>query len=854
MTIRLKIFLCLAGVVLLLWGGTAYVATDVFLTRFEELDEQRLSRTLNRVIEGLKEQGRKYESGTRQWLKDNQDRVREETSAPSFLSEFGLNLLAMVGEDGRVERIYWREFAANRLATSDSAALVRLVMGGDGGAASGIVQTTHGPLMAATARRTAEDGGGGVVTGVFLDAKFEQGLRNLMLTDLQFLPPSGEVMGYFRGRTEQTPTVLPPPAAGADSLSGYALLRDVSGQPALVLKLTDGRHSLMQGTGNLRFFLGTTAASAIAMVLLGTFLVEVLVVGRLKRLTNSARRVDINSMDDLPQSFLKGVDEISVLARVTKAMVESLKSSQLLYRAVVEAQTELIVRFKPDGTITLANEAFAEFFGRHPKAVPGKNLREFLTEGILGFDILGDLPDAAARSKSGEHRLVMPDGGERWLLWNQRAMLGEGREVTEIQAAGHDVTLRRDYEEKLKQAKSAAEAADRAKSEFLTVMSHETRTPLTGILGFTAILESTPLDEQQREYLSLIRSGSNSLLMLLNDLLDYSNVASGRIELRPETIEISTIVREVAAIHSPEARQKELDLDLDFEVDTPTYIQADPGRLRQVLHNIVGNAVKFTSKGFVRISVRPGKEPRTLAITVQDTGEGISAENQQKLFKPFAVADSSESRGHGGAGVGLAVSDKVICLMGGRIEVRSELHIGSLFTVVIPIGEPAPPQAGAASTTIIESAKRKDLPDFSGEGLEVMVVDDNLVNQKVISRLLEMMGVKPEVASGGRQCLAQNVRRNFDIIFLDIQMPEMDGYEVVSRIRHHEAENPGGKSAYVVACTAFTLPGDREKCLDAGMDDYIGKPVRTDALAAAIQRYLDSAPARRAAQTGPQAG
>ena len=851
MSVRIKIFVCLAGVALFLWVSTAFMATGVFLGRFDQLDAQRIGRTLGRVRDGVAEKQRQMATGLKLWLKDNRlDSASFQKSSGSFLSEFNLNLLALVSTSGRVDQVSIRSAPGGegRLTSSDEAMIAELVQSvGRDGKKIGLVQTSLGPMLFAVESITRQDEAvpspwAGAVAGIFLGGDYEQTLRNSLLADLTILPATGSMLDLFRLRSpENQQAVIVPPHGKEDEIAAYSLLRDVRGEPLLVIKVSEARQSYLDGTANLRFFLGITAAFSIIVTVVGTFLVEVMVVGRIRRLTHSARRADINGMDDLPVKFLKGRDEISSLAKATKSMVDRLKASQVLYRAVVETQTELIVRFKPDGEITLANEAFAKFFGRHLRAVDGKNIRDFFTTEVMkGADILGTLPTGANRSITHDFPVLLEGNRECWLQWSQRALVADDRSITEIQAAGHDITLRRDYEHKLKTAKEAAEAADRAKSEFLTVMSHETRTPLTSILGFTAILENTPLSPEQIEYLHLIRSSGDSLLLLLNDLLDYSNVASGRIELHPVTLSVAALAREIVATQTPEARARNLDLDLDVEVDAPPYIEADAGRVRQVLHNVLSNGIKFTERGFVRLSVKPG-ENGMIRFLVQDTGIGIPDDALPRLFEAFGSTDASNSRGHGGAGVGLAVSRKVLDRLGGTITVRSEQGIGSLFTITLPVGSPKTPEATGATARYDELADASDKPDFSSADLDVLVVEDNLVNQKVIKRILQMIGIRCEVASGGRECLEMTARKSYDIIFMDVQMPEMDGYETVARLRHREAspDNKSGSRTHIVACTAFSLPGDREKCILAGMDNYVSKPVRIENLATTVQAFLD---------------
>jgi PAS domain S-box-containing protein len=844
MSVRIKIFICLFGAVLALWGTTAYLASSVFLERFDQLDSQRVGRTLGRVREGLRDRERQMVAAVSLWLKDIQ-LANFDKSGSEFLGEFDMNMLALVNSSGRVQNVSLRRAPGNeaRLTTTDEATVADLVQSlGRNRKGSGLVGTSLGPMLYAV---DSDPAGMSAVAGIFVGGEYEQYLRNSLLSELSILPASGPAMDLFRGQSAEAQlAVIPPPEPGATQVSAYSLMRDAKGEPILILKVSEARHSYLDGSANLRFFLGLSAAVAILMVIIATLLVEALVTGRIRRLTNSARRADVNNMDDLPERFVKGKDEISTLARATKLMVDRLKNSQLLYRAVVETQKELIVRFRPDGEITLANEAFAKFFGRHLRGVVGKNLRDFFTSASLGGgDILDGLPTEATRSNIRDFKVTLDTGSECWLQWSQRALVDDNRAITEIQAAGHDITLRLDYENKLKDAKEAAEAANRAKSEFLTVMSHETRTPLTSILGFIAILENTPLTGEQAEYLDLIRSSGNSLLLLLNDLLDYSNVASGRIELNPETVEIASLAREIVATQTPEARARKIDLDLDIEADTPAYIEVDPGRLRQALHNVMSNGIKFTERGFVRLSVKPGA-PGMVDFLIQDTGIGISEDMLPRLFQAFGTADGSNSRGHGGAGIGLAVTRKALDRMGGTISVRSQIGIGSLFTISIPVGNPkvtAPSTVFEGQTSPVPPAIK---PDFSENRLRVLVVDDNNVNQRVLRRLLQMIGIECDAASGGRQCLEMTAKTRYNIVFMDIQMPEMDGYETVAKLREREA-NGSSEKLHIIACTAFALPGDREKCIRSGMNDYVSKPVRVDSIKAAVDAYIAAAAASK---------
>ena len=406
MSVRIKIFVCLAGVALIMWVSTAFLATGVFLGRFDQLDAQRIGRTLNRVRDGITEKQRQMSSGLKLWLKDNSlDSSSFQKSSASFLQEFNLNLLALVTTSGRVDQVAIRSAPGGegRLTSSDESLIAELVQSiGRDGKKFGLVQTSLGAMLFAVegiARQGATDSSpwSGAVAGIFLDGDYKNALRKSLLADLEISSATGNTLELFRNKSrEEEMSLVAPPHGKDDEIFAYSLMRDVRGEPLIIIKVSESRQSYLDGTANLRFFLGITAAFSIIVTVVGTLLVELMVVGRIRRLTHSARRADINGMDDLPDKFLKGNDEISSLAKATKSMVDRLKTSQLLYRAVVETQTELIVRFKPDGTITLANEAFAKFFGRHLRAVDGKNIRDFFTGEVMGgADILGNLPSTS---------------------------------------------------------------------------------------------------------------------------------------------------------------------------------------------------------------------------------------------------------------------------------------------------------------------------------------------------------------------------------------------------------------------------------------------------------------------------
>lgn len=823
------------------------MATAVFLERFDQSDAKRVDRTLTRVASGITERQNYIAGAVRIWLKESTANPANIKSVSSrLLSDFNLNALMAINADGSTGLIELRGVPEGMSAftRSDQAALADIIRSlGAGQVQSGLVGLSLGPMLFSAEAVSPSDGSplAGVVVGIFLTGEYEQKLRNALLSDFSILPATENSLEVFRGRAlDDESTLVVPPGNADQQILAYSLLRDFKKKPLIVLRVAEARQSLLTGTASLRFFLGSTAAFGIIVIIFGTLMVELLVTGRIRRLTNSARRVEVSGMDDLAPSFFHGADEISTLAKTMKSMFDRLKSSQVLYRAVVETQTELIVRFRPDGEVVLANEAFAQFFGRHIRGVVGKNIKEFFTESLLGGqNILAQIPTESKRSMHSELAIKREGGEECRLEWNQRALVAEDDTVSEIQAIGHDVTLHREYENKLKKSKEAAEAADRAKSEFLLAMSHDTRTPLNSILGITLILENMPISEELRDYVGLIRSSGNSLLFLLNDLLDYNNVPSGSIEIRPTAVSVADLARAVIAGKTPDARLRNLNLELVLEADAPEQMEVDAVRIRQVLDNLIGNGIRYTEKGFVRLLIKAG-EPGKVNFCVQDSGQGIPQGALSSLFQTFWSSDTGKSQRHHSTGMGLAFCWKVLKLMGGEITVRSEIGIGSLFTVTLPVGNPEVYQRGLEDIDQESRDVAVPKPDFTSYGLRALVVDDNLINQKVLRRLLGIIGIPSDAVSSGYECLDQLPRQHYDIVFMDVQMPDMDGFETVARIRQAALFEAWTRTACLIACTAFSLPGDREKCLAAGMDYYLSKPLRMEALRNVICAFLET--------------
>ena len=371
-------------------------------------------------------------------------------------------------------------------------------------------------------------------------------------------------------------------------------------------------------------------------------------------------------------------DEIIGLARNIERMAQTLQKTEASYRGIVEDQVDLICRYRLDGKLTFVNSAYAHAFGRKRNELVGQPFPLF-TPGAA----IGDEPYTF------EREMDFADGKRRWMMWTQRAIKDDVGATLEYQAVGHDITLRKEAEAALLHAKEAAEAADRAKSEFLAIVSHEIRTPINGVIGFAQILAESPLSPEQREQVAIIKSSGQALEKLIADILDLSKIEAGKIEIESAPFALHKSVEEVIAFFQPKARAAALICTAKIEPDVPAIVNSDEARLRQILTNLINNAIKFTERGSVTVQVSctrgepvsmgDGRRALRLFFAVVDTGIGIPADKMQKLFKPFSQVDTSSDRRRSGTGLGLIISKRLCELMGGSISVDSKPGEGTTF-------------------------------------------------------------------------------------------------------------------------------------------------------------------------------
>jgi len=418
----------------------------------------------------------------------------------------------------------------------------------------------------------------------------------------------------------------------------------------------------------------------------------------------------------------------------------------------------------------------------------------------------------------------------RWVRVTGAAVFDDGVAVR-VLGAIQDIASQRKVDEELRQAKDAAEAASVAKSAFLAAMSHEIRTPMHTVLGYTDLMRCTQLNKGQRECLSAIASAGHSLLRLIDDILDFSKVEAGKVVLERTAFDVQLVINDVVRMIRPQASQKGVDLRVAAEDSAPIQVLADPQRVRQVLVNLAGNAVKFTSAGSVVI-LAEDHEGR-VRITVEDSGIGISEDGMAKLFGDFVQVDSTTRRKFGGTGLGLAISKQLVEAMGGEIGVRSKVGVGSTFWVDLPAAREV---RSEASEPVVGASVAGPSEDVILNGRRVLVAEDNRMNLRLAVRVLESLGLEVDTALDGDEAASMACKNSYDLVLMDCLMPGVDGFEATRRIREHEAS--ANKRTPIIALTANALPEDRETCANAGMDDFVSKPFSRSALREALLRWF----------------
>jgi PAS domain S-box-containing protein len=550
-------------------------------------------------------------------------------------------------------------------------------------------------------------------------------------------------------------------------------------------------------------------------------------------------------------------DDGTILATIAQG--QDITERKEAERVLRESERRLkdIIDFLPDATFVIDKKGIVIAWNRAIESMTGVMAKDILGKGNYEYalpfygerrpvliDLLldrhKDIEENYARIERKDDALegeaYMPNmrGGAVYLFGKAAVLYDSSGSVFGAIESIRDITERKQAEEELKKAKVSAEEAARTKAEFLANMSHEIRTPLNAVVGLTDLLSSTELTPEQRDYVDIIRTSGDLLLSVINDILDFSKIEGGKMELENQPFDLKSCIKSSIDLVFASAEEKGLIVDYFLDMQVPATIIGDVIRLKQVLVNLLSNAVKFTDHGKVEVLVcAPPTESDELEIgfSVKDTGIGISKDKLDRLFQSFSQIDSSTTRKYGGTGLGLAISKKLVELMGGKIWAESEEGIGSTFHFTIKTKAMNQKLALSDGT---EKWPQKGAIRERSKPLRILLAEDNLINQKVALKMLNKLGYSADLAENGLEVMQALESKTYDLVLMDIQMPVMDGFEAARRIRKQWPIGPR-----IVAITAYALKGDKERCMEAGMDDYISKPIQLDELQSLLESCCD---------------
>ncbi|EDY82151.1 PAS fold family [Verrucomicrobiia bacterium DG1235] len=535
-------------------------------------------------------------------------------------------------------------------------------------------------------------------------------------------------------------------------------------------------------------------------------------------------------------ALVLGIAWVTTLKRRVKKQTSLIRQQVDKEKQLIEAATDFIFTLDLQGNFTSFNSTC--------ESITGFSRDEIKT--MLVYDLLNKADAKLARlaltrrktkaeTKSLQSEIIRKDGSKLWVETSLRFLRTEGK-VTGMFCIMRDITLRKKVHQELTRARDAAESNTKAKSAFLATMSHELRTPMNGVISMANILLDTDLDETQRDYTSTIRDSGESLLTLLNDILDLSKAEAGKLSIEPFELDLKELLNQSVSLLSTTAQQKNIQLETNVTDDTPTLLIGDAGRIKQVILNLTGNAIKFTEDGHVKINVSKLEDTNkhvNIRIEIEDTGVGISETAASRLFRPFEQADGSHSRRFGGTGLGLAISKEIVELMDGEIGVDSVLGKGSTFWFTLKLEKV---DIDAQQQTLISKSKEKSAKKsqrWKGPPLKILIAEDLPINQRVTRLQLKKIGLTADLAENGVEVLDAVRSKRYDVILMDCQMPVMDGYQATKKLR----AVPEHSDIHIVALTANAMEGDKERCFAAGMNDFVSKPTRPDTLLTAFENF-----------------
>ncbi len=515
--------------------------------------------------------------------------------------------------------------------------------------------------------------------------------------------------------------------------------------------------------------------------------------------------------------------------------LDHLDKAQSIQKALINSIPDPVWLKDPNGVYLSCNPRFEQLYDAPESEIIGKTDYDFVDKEQADFFREHDRKAIQKGEPDRNEELLTfaSDGHKEMMETIKTPMYAHDGTLIGVLGIARDITRLKRSEETLIKAKHAADEANHAKSDFLASMSHEIRTPMNGVIGMTQLLRFTDLTPEQDEYLLSIEISSENLLQIINDILDISKIESGRIELEETDFPLRQTVQEVIATQCSLIRQKELEIIVNIDDTIPELIRGDPLRIRQILLNLLNNAVKFTPSGQIIIDVKSVEQHDNklkLCLSVSDTGIGMAPEALERIFAPFVQADNSTTRKYGGSGLGLTICHRLTELMGGRIWAESKAEYGSRFFVELLFDIPEQEQF----KTLVTEDSQASL-SFS-RTLHLLLAEDNCLNARTISAILKKFGHHVELVHNGQQAVERLKKSTFDALLMDISMPIMGGFETVQQIR--QAEESTGQHITVIALTAHALQGDRERLLNSGFDGYVAKPVNMQMLAAELRRLV----------------